>query len=521
MNTTGTATTSHPCNCGCSKCKEECCELDCLVQPRFFCGQMLTDQDLTALLDWVKGKSALTRYRHGWGVVCGLDVRCASTPGSGPVIGVSPGYAIDCCGNDVIVCADATLDLSTCCSPPAAPCNGKTPAAPPAQGGNDLQSFGPFTLPRAQVQAVDVLIRYKETQSDAKSGLSRGGCSGATACEYTRTHEDYELYCNPVEDCDDPTDKHAYDWYNAYEEGLAKLLETLDRLRSDADPLHTVGRLLQWLRQNPPRSFCFLCDYLCDLQTTGKFPENWFNELAFWIVQDWRISYLHCLCDGCGPETGVRLARVWLWRRTDSQGKQQLKVVYINEYPPFRRPVKRECWPAPADSVSLAPFIWQTADSSCGPLRQLGISDVTFQPLEYSDLADFGGQLRRENIFVCCADREEVGSLIGYYKQDHCGQSRVVYFGTAQQAKRQAVDTAQLPSNSPELDLRKVDGIADGISKRLQARGILNLIDLANATPQTVKEALSTMPIQQPDEARSAKFIADAQAVLEQLKKGG
>jgi len=244
--------------------------------------------------------------------------------------------------------ADATLDLSTCCSPPAAPCNGKTPAAPPAQGLNDLQSFGPFTLPKAQVQAVDVLIRYKETQSDPKSGLSRAGCSGATACEYTRTHEDYELYCNPVEDCDDPTDKHAYDWYKAYEEGRAKLLETLERLRSDADPLRTAARLLQWLRQNPPRSFCFLCDYLCDLQTTGKFPENWFNELAFWIVQDWRISYLHCLCDGCGPETGVRLARVWLWRRTDNQGKQQLKVVYINEYPPFRRPVKRECWPAPA-----------------------------------------------------------------------------------------------------------------------------------------------------------------------------
>jgi hypothetical protein len=35
-----------------------------------------------------------------------------------------------------------------------------------------------------------------------------------------------------------------------------------------------------------------------------------------------------------------------------------------------------------------------------------------------------------------------------------------------------------------------------------------------------VKDALSTMPIQQPDEARSAKFIEDAKAALERLKKG-
>jgi predicted flap endonuclease-1-like 5' DNA nuclease len=83
------------------------------------------------------------------------------------------------------------------------------------------------------------------------------------------------------------------------------------------------------------------------------------------------------------------------------------------------------------------------------------------------------------------------------------------------------MDPGQLRPDAPELDLRQVYGIGDSTAKRLQANGIRNVLDLSNATPQAVREALSTMPIQQPDEARSAKFIQDAQAALDRLKKGG
>ena len=513
--------TAHSQNCGCSQCKEECCELECLVQPRFFCGQLLSDQDLTAMLDWVKGKSALIRYRHGWGVVCGLDVSCASSPGSGPIVDVSSGYAIDCCGNDMIVCSDAKLDLSSCCPPPPAPCTGNAP--PPAQqqlGGDGQKSFGPFTLPKSEVQAVDVLIRYKETQSDPKSGLARGGCNGTTACEYTRTHEDYELYCMPVDDCDDPSDKRAYRWHTDYKEGLAKIFDDLEKLHDANDSQRTIVRLLEWLRKHPPHAFCFLCEYLCDLQRVEHLEPGWFNEVVFWIVQDWRISYLRCECEGCGPDTSVRLARVWLWRRKDSQGKQLLQVVYINDYPPFRRPVTRDCWPVPADSVTLAPYIWQTADSSCVPLRQLGFPDIRFVPF---DPADFSTQLRSENIFVSCSNLNEADMLVAHYRKDHCGQSRIVYFGTPETGvrKKVAVDPAQLPPDAPELDLRQVWGIGDASAKRLRQAGIRNLVDLSSATPQAVKDALSSMPIQQPDEARSTQFIEAAKAALERLKGGG
>jgi hypothetical protein len=510
----------HAHNCGCSKCKEVCCDLECLVQPRFFCGQLLSEQDLTALLDWAKGKSALTRYRHGWGVVCGLDVSCDASPGCGPVVRVGRGYAIDCCGNDIIVCCDAKLDLSSCCLPPSPPCHGDVPqpAANHEAGGDGKKSFGPFTLPKSEMQAVDVLIRYKETQSDPKSGLARAGCNGMTACEYTRTHEDYELYCEPVDDCDDPSDKHAYRWHDVYKQGLARIFDALENLRELGDPQRIIARLLEWLRNHPPHAFCFLREHLCDLQRVEKFEKGWFDEVVFWIVQDWRISYLRCDCEGCGPDTSVRLARIWLWRRKGDLGKQMLGVVYVNAYPPFRRPVARDCWPAPADSVTLAPYIWQTADSSFGPLRQLGFSDIRFDSF---NPADFMDKLASENIFISWKDRN--GPLVGYCCEDHCGQRRIVYFGTPEvdAPKKHPMDPGRLAPDDPELDLRGVRGIGDGSARRLRQAGIRNLVDLSKATPQAVQEALSTMPIQQPDEARSAEFIQAAMAALERLKQGG
>ena len=104
---------SQPCSCKCADSQQICCRLDCLVQPRFYCGQLLTDRDLTATVAWAKHKFALSRYRHGWGVVCGLDVR--HDPAHPGTVEVGPGYAISCCGDDIIVCEPTTKDLSTEC----------------------------------------------------------------------------------------------------------------------------------------------------------------------------------------------------------------------------------------------------------------------------------------------------------------------------------------------------------------------------------------------------------------------
>jgi hypothetical protein len=72
------------------------------VPARFYPGQLLTEEDLNHLEHYIIAKNKLhNRYVHGWGVVCGLEVVCDECEGW---VTVKPGYALDPCGNDIIVC---------------------------------------------------------------------------------------------------------------------------------------------------------------------------------------------------------------------------------------------------------------------------------------------------------------------------------------------------------------------------------------------------------------------------------
>ena len=87
-----------------------CGGLECLCRPRFFAGQLLTEEDLNRLDHYIVAKQKLhNRYLHGWGVVCGLDVVC-DVCGKGSVI-VRSGYALAPCGEDVIVCKDSRVPV--------------------------------------------------------------------------------------------------------------------------------------------------------------------------------------------------------------------------------------------------------------------------------------------------------------------------------------------------------------------------------------------------------------------------
>jgi len=102
-----------------------CGGLECLCRPRFFPGQLLTDEDLTLLEDYVVKKNRLhNRYLHGWGVVCGLEVVCS--PCDAQTVTVRSGYALSPCGNDIIVCKDAVAPvcdlISKCRRKDAQPC---------------------------------------------------------------------------------------------------------------------------------------------------------------------------------------------------------------------------------------------------------------------------------------------------------------------------------------------------------------------------------------------------------------
>ncbi len=91
--------------CQCPACQG----LQCLERPRYFAGQLLTEAELNSEQAYVIAKNRLhNRYLHGWGVVCGLDVVCHNCEGW---VSVHAGYALDPCGNDVIVCRDTELNV--------------------------------------------------------------------------------------------------------------------------------------------------------------------------------------------------------------------------------------------------------------------------------------------------------------------------------------------------------------------------------------------------------------------------
>jgi len=211
----------HPCTCGGAGCSS--CQGQEFVRPRFFAGQLLTEDDLQTLTDYVAGKNRLhNRFLFGSGVVCGLKVK--PNPCDCAQVVVEPGYALDCCGNDIIVACSQTLDINKMvrelklkllkgydCGDPcakAAPttsasANSKSSATgAQAEGasGNKSAAVSPDTA-----RKYCLYLDYCEQLTDPVSPYGGGSsCGGATLCEPARVHEGFkfELRCPPKEDCE-------------------------------------------------------------------------------------------------------------------------------------------------------------------------------------------------------------------------------------------------------------------------------------------------------------------------------
>ena len=91
--------------------KKDCCkhksDCDSLMTERmhYFMGRHLTACDFTDEQTYHRSHRILhNRMLHGWGVVCGLNVRQHPQPECrDSYVEVSPGIALDCCGQELIV----------------------------------------------------------------------------------------------------------------------------------------------------------------------------------------------------------------------------------------------------------------------------------------------------------------------------------------------------------------------------------------------------------------------------------
>jgi hypothetical protein len=205
-------------SCGCGGVGCPVCHSELFVRPRFFAGQLLTEDDLTSLGDYVVTKNRLhSRYLFGSGVVCGLTVSCEPC-GGGKII-VNPGYALDCCGNDIVVSCPQTLDVNVmvrelllklrgadCGDPCADTGASRPPAGAPAQPSRTTAAAGArqregWVLSPARRYCL--YIDYCEELSDPVAPYATGDPCGQATCEPTRVREGFrfELRCPPDEDC--------------------------------------------------------------------------------------------------------------------------------------------------------------------------------------------------------------------------------------------------------------------------------------------------------------------------------
>lgn len=166
---------THPTCCTCPACTV----LQCLERPRYFAGQLLTDAELTGEQDYLRAKMRLhNRFLHGCGVVCGLQVSCHPCEGW---VTVHEGYAIDCCGNDIVVCQDQPFDVM-----------GAIKQCQDRDRQQRVMDCRPLrSTPDPQCQDVDqywcLTMRYEEQETRPTTTLRGGGspscsCNGSCGC---------------------------------------------------------------------------------------------------------------------------------------------------------------------------------------------------------------------------------------------------------------------------------------------------------------------------------------------------
>ncbi len=79
----------------------------------YFTGKLLVERDFTDEQRYFMGKDRRHNQRlHGWGAVCGLKVKPHTQPACADrYLLVEPGYAIDCCGREILVQNEDCFDF--------------------------------------------------------------------------------------------------------------------------------------------------------------------------------------------------------------------------------------------------------------------------------------------------------------------------------------------------------------------------------------------------------------------------
>ena len=198
------------CDCNCAPCAcpnptgEGCVPDLCVPRPCFFNGQLITSDDLNAIVSHFRARDLMTgRFIGGWGIYGGLVVDAApglpherlgnsatqTSPNpqiiAGTTVQVSAGVAIDANGRSLNHCGPTILDLAALAA--------QSPRAPQTQSCSKWIEGVPLCgQVQSELTATEywLVAEYDETPTRPAPQYSGGGaCDPAPTCDYTRKRE--------------------------------------------------------------------------------------------------------------------------------------------------------------------------------------------------------------------------------------------------------------------------------------------------------------------------------------------
>jgi hypothetical protein len=153
-----------------------------LERLRYYPRQLLTADDMRTEQEYFREKERRhKRMLHGWGVVCGCEVKPLPDLDAWRVR-VCPGFAVGPQGDDILIDDCIDLDLMTGCG--GDPCAVRWPCPPTGEmpGGRD-----------GRLATVYVAVRYAECLTrPARVHPAGCGCD-EPSCEYSRIRESFEV----------------------------------------------------------------------------------------------------------------------------------------------------------------------------------------------------------------------------------------------------------------------------------------------------------------------------------------
>lgn len=148
---------------------------------RYFPRKLLTADDLTAEQDYLREKRRRhQRFLHGWGVVCGCDVRPAG--GDSWSVSIAPGYAVSPLGDEIWI--DRRVDLDLRLGVRDAPCTVAPPCPPDTRTVAD---------PADDAFPLYVAARYAECYARPVTAAPAGCNCDDSGCEYSRVRDSFEI----------------------------------------------------------------------------------------------------------------------------------------------------------------------------------------------------------------------------------------------------------------------------------------------------------------------------------------